>query len=112
MSPQEQDHYRAQLEALVEGIEQTLALDESADSSIEPDKAIGRLTRMEAIQAQAMGQEGRRRLQQRLQRARRALERIEQGRYGVCARCAEEIPRGRLDVMPEAGLCVRCAARA
>lgn len=37
-----------------------------------------------------------------------ALQRIEDGEYGVCEECEEEIPLGRLKVMPFARHCVRC----
>jgi DnaK suppressor protein len=105
-------HFGKRLRDLAAELEEDLAMRDAADSSITPDNAIGRLTRMEAIQAQAMGQEGRRRREKRLQQVRRAIARLAADEYGRCARCAEEIPRGRLEVMPEAGLCVRCSARA
>jgi DnaK suppressor protein len=40
-----------------------------------------------------------------------ALERIDQGSYGFCEDCGEEIPAERLDALPYAAHCVRCAAR-
>ena len=40
---------------------------------------------------------------------RRALERIEEGSYGECVRCGNEIAEGRLDARPEAALCISCA---
>lgn len=43
-------------------------------------------------------------------RLERALEKIEQGTYGVCDACGEEIPVGRLRFAPESALCVDCAA--
>lgn len=112
MTPDRLAHFRAKLEALAAELEADLAGTDAADESITPDKAIGRLTRMEALQAQAMGQAGRRRQEQRLERVRRALERVEGGTYGTCVRCGDEIPEGRLEVRPESGTCVRCAARA
>lgn len=105
-------YFKSKLLVLRASLEEDLSVADSTEGSIEPDNAIGRLTRMEAIQAQAMGDAGRRRQQARLQRVHRALERVEKGTYGDCARCGTEIPRGRLEVMPEAGLCVKCAARA
>ena len=39
-----------------------------------------------------------------------ALMRLEDGEYGVCEECEEEIPLGRLKAMPFARLCVRCKA--
>ena len=41
-----------------------------------------------------------------------ALERLEKGRYGVCAGCRSPIPYGRLLVMPEAAYCVSCGTAA
>ncbi|MFG1811517.1 TraR/DksA family transcriptional regulator [Streptomyces sp. NPDC049040] len=39
-----------------------------------------------------------------------ALERLERGEYGRCEVCGEPIPPERLDVLPAATTCVRCAA--
>lgn len=41
----------------------------------------------------------------------RALDRIENGTYGICAICGTEIPEGRLEARPEASLCIGCASR-
>ena len=43
---------------------------------------------------------------------RRALERIEDGSYGQCVKCGEEIAEGRLEARPEAALCIDCASEA
>ena len=40
---------------------------------------------------------------------RAAIERIDDGSYGVCERCGEDIGAGRLKVVPEATRCVNCA---
>ena len=44
--------------------------------------------------------------------AKRALARIEDGTYGECVRCGEEIAPARLEVRPEAALCIDCANKA
>jgi DnaK suppressor protein len=41
---------------------------------------------------------------------RRALERIEDGSYGECVNCGNEISEGRLEARPEAALCIKCAS--
>jgi DnaK suppressor protein len=41
-------------------------------------------------------------MEHRLQHVERALEKIEEGTYGICDDTGEPIPRGRLEVMPEA----------
>ncbi|MEQ9463338.1 MAG: TraR/DksA family transcriptional regulator [Haliea sp.] len=38
-----------------------------------------------------------------------ALARLDAGRYGICEACGENIDPGRLEVLPEAVLCVKCA---
>jgi DnaK suppressor protein len=41
-------------------------------------------------------------MERRLEDIERALEKIEEGSYGVCDDTGEEIPRGRLEAIPEA----------
>lgn len=46
-----------------------------------------------------------------LRRIDRALSRIDNGTYGLCANCGEEIPIKRLRVVPETQTCIACMAR-
>ncbi len=41
---------------------------------------------------------------------RAALDRMEAGKFGICERCGQEIPEGRLRALPYAVRCVRCEA--
>lgn len=45
---------------------------------------------------------------QKLDQIESALSRMEQGEYGFCEDCEENIPAGRLKAMPFATLCVKC----
>ena len=47
-------------------------------------------------------------LRRLLQATEDALRRMEQGSYGICANCGEQIPLERLEVLPQATLCIRC----
>jgi DnaK suppressor protein len=49
-----------------------------------------------------------RKLEARLSAVNLALKRIEKGTYGLCSNCGEAIPPERLEIFPEAGLCVDC----
>lgn len=40
-----------------------------------------------------------------------AIERIEDGSYGECETCGEQIPESRLDAIPYAAQCVQCASQ-
>jgi len=111
MTKQEQESFRPVLVELQKSITAELDGTSAADSSITPDNAIGRLTRMEAIQAQSISQAGKARLKKRLGMIDRALRSIYEGTYGSCVSCGEDINAGRLEIRPESRLCVRCAGR-
>jgi DnaK suppressor protein len=100
-------HYRARLETIASELRQRIDGDHGTDP-VSPDRAIGRLTRIEALQAQQVSLEMHRRSQQRLQRVEHALALIAEGRYGSCTKCGEDIERTRLDAAPETFLCVAC----
>jgi DnaK suppressor protein len=72
-------------------------------------QSVGRLSRMDAMQGQAMAQEAERRRIQRLHLIEAALRRIEEGDYGLCVECDEEIAPKRLDLDPAVATCIRCA---
>lgn len=70
---------------------------------------VGRLSRMDALQEQAMSLETERRRKLELQRIEAALQRIEEGDFGYCLVCGEEIEVKRLDLDPTLPTCVACA---
>ena len=72
-------------------------------------QSVGRLSRMDAMQRQAMAQATSRRRQARLTRIDAALARLDEGEFGYCQDCGEDIPAARLDLDPTATLCVSCA---
>ena len=72
-------------------------------------QSVGRLSRMDALQMQAMALETERRRQSRLRRIEAALERIEVGEFGDCVACGEPIAPKRLEFDPTSPRCVSCA---
>jgi len=73
-------------------------------------QSVGRLSRMDAMQGQAMAQASERRRQQRVVLIKAALTRMEEGEYGYCQACGEPISDGRLKADPTAPRCVTCAS--
>lgn len=71
----------------------------------------GRLSRMDAMQRQAMSVAAQNRRKQELGKIQSALSRIEQGSYGYCLECEESIPIRRLQADLTAELCVACAEK-
>ena len=72
-------------------------------------QAVGRLSRMDALQHQAMAQGQSRRREARERAIRAALARLEEGDYGHCTECGEAIAPRRLDLDPAAPTCIGCA---
>ena len=72
-------------------------------------QSVGRLSRMDAMQVQAMAQAVELRRKGRLQRIQAALKRLEEGEFGYCADCGEDIPMKRLAVDLTLTHCVDCA---
>lgn len=46
-----------------------------------------------------------------LEQIKQALQRLDDGTYGLCSECGELIPLERLDILPYAALCVRCQSQ-
>lgn len=95
---------RAELKALAE----TTADDRKP---VELDQqSVGRLSRMDALQGQAMALETGRRRDAELVRIDAALKRMDSGDYGYCVTCDEEIAPKRLELDPAIQTCIDCAA--
>lgn len=83
----------------------------SDSQPVELDQSrVGRLSRMDALQGQAMAQETERRRKNELQRIESALARVRDGEYGYCVSCGDEISKKRLELDPSVPLCIDCAS--
>ena len=72
-------------------------------------QSVGRLSRMDAMQRQAMAQATARRRSARRQRIALTLKRIEEGEFGYCLDCGDDIAPGRIALDPTVTLCMSCA---
>ena len=73
-------------------------------------QSIGRLSRMDAMQRQAMAQAASRRRMERENRIRATLKRLDEDEFGYCQDCGEEIGESRLHADPTVAFCISCAA--
>lgn len=103
------DTYRTRLLAILDELNERLSKPQEEARPVSPDNAIGRLTRVDAMQSQQMLLALRQSDERRLLRVKQALRFIDEGRYGTCMKCGEEISEKRLDVVPESILCIQCA---
>lgn len=80
-----------------------------ASATVELDQTRqGRLTRMDALQAQQMAAAASRRRRQRIQQIDAALRRVRDGEYGECLTCGDEIDPRRLAIDPTSTRCMPC----
>jgi DnaK suppressor protein len=90
------------------------AEDAAAAASTAPvmldQEAVGRLSRMDAMQMQAMALAARERRTRERQLVHAALARLHGDEFGWCRRCGEEIAEARLMNDPTVVTCIRCAA--
>ncbi len=101
---------REALEALRDQYRDQSRQSQSQRATVELDQTTtGRLSRMDALQSQAMAQAAERRRALQLQRIEQALKRLDEGWYGECIECGEWIARGRLELDPAALKCIECA---
>jgi DnaK suppressor protein len=109
LSPAEIDQLRAALEELIAELTHALAETAEAARPVALDQpAIGRVSRIDAIQQQKMTEANRASQQARLQLARAALHRLREEEYGDCMACGEAIGRERLFARPDSLYCLEC----
>ena len=103
--------FRALLVARERTLVEEEAGGEAAAGAVELDQArVGRLSRVDALQAQEMARASSRRRRIERGRVAAALKRLDDGEYGYCLSCGDAIPKPRLEIDPAATQCVRCAA--
>lgn len=102
--------FKAQLVRRQQELRDLAATGIEAAKTVELDQtSVGRLSRMDALQGQAMSRERTRRREIELQKIAAALTRIDTGEFGYCVHCDEEIAIERLALDPSTPLCIRCA---
>ncbi len=106
---------RAELKKKIETALEKIRLDierlEEATRPIAPENAIGRISRMDAINNKGVAEAALRAAKRKLASLKAALAKVDSPDFGNCSRCGQPIAAGRLMFMPESNECVRCAAR-
>lgn len=102
------DYFKGRLETMRDELAALLETGDDETAPVQLDQtSVGRLSRMDAIQRQAMAQETERRRHNDLRRIAAALRRIEDGEYGYCVSSGDPIPRARLELDPAAATTVK-----
>jgi DnaK suppressor protein len=109
LTPDEIAEIRSQLERQLARLERSMRVTDTAAEPVTLDQsAVGRLSRIDSLQNQAMARNLQERERIKLAHIQGALRRMDEGTYGVCVECGRELPFGRLLVLPEAPTCAAC----
>jgi DnaK suppressor protein len=76
---------------------------------VTPDVSIGRISRMDAINNNAVTESALRQAKEKVRQLKYALSRVEGEDFGICISCHGHIPPGRILLKPESLYCVSCA---
>lgn len=77
---------------------------------IAPDCAIGRISRMDAINNKSVAEAALRTAEEKLDKLNYVIKQLGEDDFGVCAKCKKTIPIGRILLMPQSRHCVNCAS--
>jgi DnaK suppressor protein len=76
---------------------------------VAPDDAIGRISRMDAINNKSVTEASLRQAEEKLLNLKRVLSLVGTSDFGICIKCGKPIPAGRILYRPESLTCVNCA---
>ena len=108
--PHDAERIRDLLESRRRELLDLSATADEAAATVELDQTrVGRLSRMDALQSQAMSIETKRRRELEIRRIAGALKRLDEGDYGYCMECGAAIAEKRLEIDPAVPLCIKCA---
>ncbi len=102
---------RAEIEAELATLRETIAALEEGSKPVAPDSALGRLTRMEALNTRAVSQVSLQSVKDKFNQLTHALERMDQEGFGICNVCKEPLPVDRILAVPNTRICVPCQTR-
>ena len=104
--------YKKLIELQLEELTADNELGQSVQKTVELDQqSVGRLSRMDALQSQAMAQAQQRRRNVLMGSLQAALQRLKQEEFGYCMECGDEIEDARLLANPAVLKCVACLKR-
>lgn len=100
---------REEIQVRISQLQEQMVCLKEQSKPVEPDKSLGRITRMDAIQQKSMAEANLRTSEQTLVKLKTVLTNLDKPSFGICGACGKAIPIERVLYMPEARTCVACA---
>jgi DnaK suppressor protein len=109
MTNEERQDFKAKIIQTIDQIENDIVDLEELTKPIPPENAIGRVSRMDAINNKSVNEANLRRSRIKLSRLQQALNKVNDAGFGQCNYCKKPIQAARLMYLPESTSCVKCA---
>jgi len=109
MSPEDRAHLKIKIEELIVKYDADIVEMEKATQPIGPENAIGRVSRMDAINNKSVMEASLRNKVSKRNKLKMALSQVDKIDFGFCSRCKNVINPARLMFMPESTRCIHCA---
>jgi DnaK suppressor protein len=100
---------RNKIEAEIEKTRNLITEYKEMSKPVSPDNAIGRVSRMDAINNKSVTEAALRAAEEKLRSLEQVLSKVGTEDFGRCVKCRREIPPGRIMFRPESLFCVNCA---
>ena len=110
MDPEKRNNFQKLLSEEIGKVQAEVKELKELTQPIAPENAIGRISRMDAINNKSVNEAALRNTENRLFMLQKALGKSDGDDFGICIRCKERIPEARLLRRPESMMCVRCAS--
>ncbi|MCP4312561.1 MAG: TraR/DksA family transcriptional regulator [Bacteroidetes bacterium] len=105
----EKEEVRQNILKEIEKVERRIVEYKELTQPVEPDCAIGRISRMDAINNKSVTEASLRQAEEKMRNLQRVLSQVGTKDFGICIKCGKEIPAGRILYRPESLTCVNCA---
>lgn len=100
---------RRKIESEIEKTRDLIVEYKELTKPVAPDVAIGRISRMDAINNKTINEAALRQAEERLQKLEKVHAKVGKPEFGLCAKCGKPIPLARILYRPESSRCVNCA---
>ncbi len=107
--PDDKNSLRELLEEEIQKTRRLIATYRDMNKPVAPDVAIGRISRMDAINNKSVTEAALRKAKDKLAKLKIAHSKVNEEDFGLCVKCKQPIPLGRILIMPQTRSCVKCS---
>ena len=111
MNKQDRNKAKKAIKKSIEETQKDISNLKELTKPISPENAIGRVSRMDAINNKSVSEAALTNAIDKLTLLELALQKINHEDFGLCVRCKNEIPIQRILLMPQSNRCVHCASK-